>query len=77
MPRRCLSLPPAPNVSDAQAHRQVTERMYFLAVWDKWITDGLQKRIFKCSWFFLLFSVGVCHAKGEKLVLFFLYPEGY
>lgn len=44
--------------------------------------DGLQKKLFKCSWSFLLFSVGVCHAKGESLLslfsfFFFWYMEGY
>lgn len=33
--------------------------------------DGLQKKLFKCSWSFLLFSVGVCHAKGESLLSLF------
>lgn len=69
-PVQTLSCPWALSVSQTPAHRQDTERMCFLAVQGKWITDGWQKRIFKCSWFVLLFSVGVCHAKGEKLVLF-------
>ena len=34
--------------------------------------DGWQKKLFKCSWSFLLFSVGVCHAKGESLLSLFV-----
>ena len=35
--------------------------------------DGWQKKLFKYSWSFLLFSVGVCHAKGESLLSFFFF----
>ena len=34
--------------------------------------DGWQKKLFKCSWSFLLFSVGVFHAKGESLLSLFV-----
>lgn len=62
---------PSPKCQQNSSSQASCKKGYAsLAVWDKWITGGWQKRIFKCSPFFLLFSVGVCHAKGEKLVLF-------
>ena len=62
------AVPPAP-----QAYRQATEKMYFLQLLQYGIKvmDGLQKKLFKCSWSFLLFSVDVCHAKGESLLSLF------
>lgn len=69
LPKQDTIVLPSPKCNQSSS-LQATERVHFLAVWDKWIMVGLQKRIFKCSWFFLPFSVGVCHAKGEALVLF-------
>ena len=64
--------------SSSQASHREDAHSPTLVVSGKWITDGLQERIFKCSWFFLLFSVGACHETSENLVPFyFLHTEGY
>lgn len=50
------------------SHRRNVELSLILSVWDKWITNGLQRKVFKCSWSFSLFS-WFLPCKAWKLVV--------